>query len=59
MGSATLVAHMFIHQYTKDEILSRECGLGVLVYNTLNLSTLYSLFWGKYMYEYIETLLGR
>ena len=45
-----VVAHVFIHQYMKDQILSRECGLGVLVYNTLNLTAFYSEFHGKFMY---------
>lgn len=39
-----VVAHMFVHQYMKNQILSREYGLGVLVYDTSTLSTFYSEF---------------
>ena len=45
-----VVAHVFIHQYMTDQILSRECGLVVLVYNTLNLTAFYSEFHSKFMY---------
>jgi hypothetical protein len=39
-----VVAQKFIYEYTKDQIVSRECDLGVLMDSRVDLGTFYFEF---------------